>query len=314
VPADSSPEAKKEFFVHWDAFNKRLDDWVSGSRLVLSRDLEWPRPKPPPQKKAVGQKAPPGKANRKNDNLLKKATANAATFAPSPAPQTPVVSTPTNAFLAQSPSPSPSTPTLKRKLPHDELDFTEPGTPQPIDEDDMDADGEADDDMDIDSAMASFRPESDLLNDEEAGPDLEVEPTTFSKEEEIEKLRTSGSMTQSISEIQRVKNLNKLAIGKHIVEAWYFSPYPKEFAHLPIIYICEFCLIYLSSEFQFKRHRKRCHLMHPPGNQIYMHEDISFWEIDGKKQVNWCRNLSLLSKCFLDQYVYSFLTPFQTRF
>ena len=125
----------------------------------------------------------------------------------------------------------------------------------------------------------------------------------FSKEQEIEKLRTSGSMTQSISEITRVKNLNRLQVGKHEVEAWYFSPYPREYAHLDILYICEFCLSYFPSAFMLKRHRTRCTLLHPPGNEIYRHEDISFWEIDGKKQLTYCRNLSLLSKCFLDQYV-----------
>lgn len=131
---------------------------------------------------------------------------------------------------------------------------------------------------------------------------------SFSKEQEIEKLRTSGSMTQSISEIARVKNLNRLQIGRHEVEAWYFSPYPREFAHLEILYICEFCLFYFSSPFMLRRHRSRCTLCFPPGNEIYRYEDISFWEIDGKKQLTWCRNLSLLSKCFLDQYVSSNFT------
>jgi histone acetyltransferase HTATIP len=133
-------------------------------------------------------------------------------------------------------------------------------------------------------------------NDEPKDPD-----DTFSKEQEIEKLRTSGSMTQSISEIARVKNLNRIQIGKHEVEAWYFSPYPKEYAHLPVLYICEYCLSFYPSAFMLSRHRARCLMLHPPGNEIYRHEDISFFEIDGKRQLTWCRNLSLLSKCFLDQ-------------
>ena len=47
---ETHPDDALEYFVHWDTFNKRLDDWVSGSRLILSRDMEWPRPKP-----ALGQ-------------------------------------------------------------------------------------------------------------------------------------------------------------------------------------------------------------------------------------------------------------------
>ena len=108
-------------------------------------------------------------------------------------------------------------------------------------------------------------------------------------------------MTQSISEIARVKNLNRLQIGKHEVDAWYFSPYPQEYAHLPVLYICEFCLSYFGSEFRLSRHRKRCNLFHPPGNEIYRHDDLSFFELDGKRQLSYCRNLSMLSKCFLDQ-------------
>ena len=137
-----------------------------------------------------------------------------------------------------------------------------------------------------------------------AAPVEEVSrPVVHSKQEEIEKLRTSGSMTQSLGEIARVKNLNRVQIGRHEVEAWYFSPYPREFAHAPLIYICEFCLSFYDSSYRFQRHRLRCTLLHPPGNEIYRHEDISFFEIDGKKQSTWCRNLSLLSKLFLDQYI-----------
>jgi len=78
-----------------DTFNKRLDEWVSGSRLVLERDLEWPGPKPPPQKKTSSQPNKPPPKGR--NNLPKKAT-TASTLAA------------TSATVS----------ILKRKLPHDE--------------------------------------------------------------------------------------------------------------------------------------------------------------------------------------------------
>jgi histone acetyltransferase HTATIP len=284
------PEDKWEFFVHWESFNKRLDDWVSGSRLVLSRDLEWPRPKPPPGKKATGpsQKAP-GKVPR-SKSLLKKATSNAAKAATS----LPASPAPPSSFPSPAPSPSP----LKRRRDDDDEDD------EPEEDEDADAEGE----MDID---AEGDPEADAEGEDEAeGETLDLtgaslqppQPeSSFSKDEEISRLRHSGSMTQSISEVARVKNLNRLQMGKHEVDAWYFSPYPKEYAHLPVLYICEFCLSFFPSPMMLSRHRQRCTLMHPPGNEIYRHEDISFFEIDGKRQLTWCRNLSLLSKCFLDQ-------------
>ncbi|KAI8340844.1 hypothetical protein BC941DRAFT_468014 [Chlamydoabsidia padenii] len=134
---------------------------------------------------------------------------------------------------------------------------------------------------------------------------------TFSKDQEIEKLRTSGSMTQCVSEIARVKNLDRIQMGKFEVEPWYFAPYPQEYAYCDTLYICEYCLLYYASHRQFERHRQQCQLLHPPGNEIYRHTDISFFEIDGRKQRTWCRNLCLLSKLFLDhKTLYYDVDPF----
>ena len=73
-----------------------------------------------------------------------------------------------------------------------------------------------------------------LGNEDEDGQTMDViqedRPETFSKKQEIEKLRTSGSMTQCVGEVARVKNLNKIQMGKHEVESWYFAPYPQEYA------------------------------------------------------------------------------------
>ncbi|KAI6045975.1 histone acetyltransferase, MYST superfamily [Pisolithus marmoratus] len=263
---DAKPEDRWEYFVHWDQFNKRLDEWVAGSRLILSRDLEWPRPKPPPGKKTgLGAQKAPGKVPR-SQSLLKKATANAAAAA-SP------FSTPGPAIgIAGYHSPSPA-PSLKRKSLEEEQEEEEE---EELEEEDLDAEGE----MDVDA-------------------EGELEGETFD---------LAASPTDPLP---RVKNLNRLQIGKHELDAWYFSPYPKEYAHLPVLYICEFCLSYFPSSFILSRHRHRCTLLHPPGNEIYRHDDTSFFELDGKRQLTWCRNLSLLSKCFLDhKTLYYDVTPF----
>lgn len=81
-----------------------------------------------------------------------------------------------------------------------------------VDGDDADADGEPETPSSFSDSMIQG----------------EQEPANFSKEKEIEKLRTSGSMTQSHAELSRVKNLDRIQIGQHEVEAWYFSPYPQE--------------------------------------------------------------------------------------
>jgi histone acetyltransferase HTATIP len=125
-------------------------------------------------------------------------------------------------------------------------------------------------------------------------------PDTYSREEEIEKLRTSGSMTQNQTEISRVRNLEKIQMGQHEIEPWYFSPYPADFSDAEMVYICEFCLSYFDTLKRFERHRSKCTLFHPPGNEIYRDDLVSFFEIDGRRQRTYCRNLCLLSKLFLD--------------
>ncbi|KAI9469076.1 MAG: acyl-CoA N-acyltransferase [Benjaminiella poitrasii] len=157
----------------------------------------------------------------------------------------------------------------------------------------------------------TFEIHQDEENLMEIDDESDEKDNMFSKENEIEKLRTSGSTTQNVHEIARVKNLNRIQMGQHEVEAWYFSPYPVEYAHCDTLYICEFCLCYYVSQNQLSRHRTRCQLHHPPGNEIYRYESISFFEIDGRKQKTWCRNLCLLSKLFLDhKTLYYDVDPF----
>ncbi|KAM0685924.1 Histone acetyltransferase [Conglomerata obtusa] len=107
----------------------------------------------------------------------------------------------------------------------------------------------------------------------------------------------------------KLKNVQKIQIENFLVEAWYFSPYPKAIASQPIIYLCPFCLFYFSSNDQLSRHN--CNLQHPPGNEIYRKDNLSFFEIDGHIQKNYCRNLCLLSKLFLDhKTLYYDVDPF----
>ena len=209
---------KTQYYVHFDGFNKRLDEWVDRSRLDLNT-VEQPKP------------------------VIKKPT----------------------------PSKTPSNKDKKRK-------------------------------------RATLAKGKENTNEPEKE---EEEEEVFSKEKEVEKLRTSGSMTQSAAEIGRLKNINKICMGKYEVETWYFSPYPEVFTSLDVMYICEFCLEPVGSQYQLQRHRLKCTLHHPPGNEIYRNGDLSFFEIDGRKQKRYCRNLCLLSKLFLDhKTLYYDVDPF----
>jgi histone acetyltransferase HTATIP len=167
------------------------------------------------------------------------------------------------------------------------------------------------------SADGTPKPDSedvDMVDVSYADSKLEAQEERFgdlSREEEIEKLRTGGSMTQNPTEIHRVRNLTRLQMGKHEMEPWYFSPYPESFSDVDLVYIDEFCLSYFDDNRAFERHRAKCTLVHPPGNEIYRDDYISFFEVDGRRQRTWCRNLCLLSKLFLDhKTLYYDVDPF----
>ncbi|KAI8900733.1 acyl-CoA N-acyltransferase [Globomyces pollinis-pini] len=113
------------------------------------------------------------------------------------------------------------------------------------------------------------------------------------------------------SEPIMVRNIPKLQIGKYEIQSWYSAPYPEEYNRLPTIYLCEFCLKYMKSQFTLERHLIKCPLSHPPGDEIYRHEDISVFEVDGRKNKIYCQNLCLLAKTFLEsKTLYYDVEPF----
>lgn len=112
-------------------------------------------------------------------------------------------------------------------------------------------------------------------------------------------------------EITKVKNIQTIELGKYEIDTWYFSPYPEEFATCTKLYICEFCLKYMKKKKTLMRHKLKCELRHPPGNEIYRHDNLSMFEVDGKKNKIYCQNLCLLSKLFLDhKTLYYDVEPF----
>lgn len=114
--------------------------------------------------------------------------------------------------------------------------------------------------------------------------------------------RLTGSMVPVVHEdvVTRIKNIQTIYLGRHMIEPWYFAPYPQELAMCPIVYICEYCLKYMKSMKCLERHRQKCKLFHPPGNEIYRKHPLSFFEVDGRKNKTYTQNLCLLAKLFLD--------------
>lgn len=231
------------YYVHYQEFNKRLDEWIEISRIDFSRPMIAPEVK-------VEEKKPPKQKNKKTKLKNSKTAKNSTSNTPQP-----------------------------------ELESAG-STPMERNEDEMDLS-----DLNVQGLK---RPGEEL-----------------SREEELKKLRTGGSMTQNHSEVSRVRNLSAVILGEHIIEPWYFSPYPIELTEEDEIYVCDFTLSYFGSKKQFERFRSKCSMKHPPGNEIYRDSQVSFWEIDGRKQRTWCRNLCLLCKLFLDhKTLYYDVDPF----
>lgn len=120
-----------------------------------------------------------------------------------------------------------------------------------------------------------------------------------------------NALEKEHEEITKVKNVSVIELGRWEIDTWYFSPYPEEFAHCQKLYICEFCLKYMKKKKTLNRHKMKCELQHPPGNEIYRQSNLSMFEVDGKKNKIYCQNLCLLAKLFLDhKTLYYDVEPF----
>uniref|UniRef100_A0A183HBR2 Histone acetyltransferase n=1 Tax=Onchocerca flexuosa TaxID=387005 RepID=A0A183HBR2_9BILA len=90
-----------------------------------------------------------------------------------------------------------------------------------------------------------------------------------------------------------------IQFGSERLLAKYLSPYPERIAQSSNVYICRFCLVALEDSTLYEIHRAYCEWKHPPGNEIYRDDRLSFWEIDGIDEIGYCRRLCLFSKLFL---------------
>ncbi|KAK2882632.1 hypothetical protein FQN49_000171 [Arthroderma sp. PD_2] len=106
----------------------------------------------------------------------------------------------------------------------------------------------------------------------------------------------------------KIKYIN---FGGFEIETWYAAPYPEEYSRNRVLYICEFCLKYMNSDFVAWRHKLKCPAKHPPGDEIYREGSVSIFEVDGRKNPVYCQNLCLLAKLFLgSKTLYYDVEPF----
>jgi MOZ/SAS family/MYST family zinc finger domain/RNA binding activity-knot of a chromodomain len=110
----------------------------------------------------------------------------------------------------------------------------------------------------------------------------------------------------------KIKNIDRVIMADWEIESWYYSPFPASYHDLPVIYVCEFCLTYFRNAKNYYRHcTVDCKHRKPPGTEIYRHDNIVAFELDGSQHVVYCQKLCLLAKLFLDhKTLYYDTTPF----
>lgn len=118
-------------------------------------------------------------------------------------------------------------------------------------------------------------------------------------------LRKPKKANENASQIECIE------FGGWEIDTWYAAPYPAEYSRNHVLYICEFCLKYMNSDYVAWRHKLKCATKHPPGDEIYRHESVSIFEVDGRKHPVYCQNLCLLAKLFLgSKTLYYDVEPF----
>ncbi|KAM3963606.1 lysine acetyltransferase chameau [Aphomia sociella] len=116
---------------------------------------------------------------------------------------------------------------------------------------------------------------------------------------------------EELGDIPSDKGTRYVVMGKYMMEVWYQSPYPGEAARVPRLFVCEFCLGHHRCALGAARHRAKCVWRHPPGDEVYRKDNLSVWQVDGRKHKQYCQHLCLLAKFFLDhKTLYYDVEPF----
>ena len=149
---------------------------------------------------------------------------------------------------------------------------------------------------------------ADRARFEDARQKAEDEWKTRTASAEVEN-EFKGRASQKVSgPPSKIKCIN---FGGYEIETWYAAPYPEEYSRNRVLYICEFCLKYMNSDYVAWRHKLKCPAKHPPGDEIYRDKSVSVFEVDGRKNPVYCQNLCLLAKLFLgSKTLYYDVEPF----
>ncbi|CAI2185241.1 16485_t:CDS:1 [Funneliformis geosporum] len=263
-----------EYYITYASHNRRLDEWVRADQIDTKREMEIKH-----EDNMI--------SNVKSPMILEDSQDDVVTFAS----ETPVKSEDSQDNFLYSPD-SPASQLLASSEVNGDVGD---------DDSNLMHDGSPD---------LKYLTPPPSISSNNSSPKID-EPSTAQINQDKPRVTSGGKSFKPVK--RRVKNIKEIQMGEDLIEPWYFSPYPEEFNGAPVVYICEFCLSYYISELQFRRHKKKCNLFHPPGNQIYKDEkeNLAMFEVNGERQPTYCQSLCLLSKLFLDHKLLAYDTlPF----
>lgn len=108
-----------------------------------------------------------------------------------------------------------------------------------------------------------------------------------------------------------IRTIDTISINGHTLPTWYYSPFPLHMQPTRCISVCGGCLEFFRRSSEAAYHEKLCQKVAPPGDEIFRHGRTSFFEVDGEREKDYCENLSMISKLFLDHKTLQFsVAPF----
>lgn len=141
------------------------------------------------------------------------------------------------------------------------------------------------------------------------GTPTEADKIKFELAKAMAKSATKSKNNETVT--TEIPKITQIVFNHYLIDTWYIAPYPEEYSQNSTLYICEFCMKYMKSQYVSDRHSLKCTVKCPPGDEIYRDGKLSIFEVDGRKNKIYCQNLCLLAKMFLDhKTLYYDVEPF----
>ncbi|KAK0567256.1 hypothetical protein OC844_000329 [Tilletia horrida] len=166
-------------------------------------------------------------------------------------------------------------------------------------------------------------------------------PSSTSASKSASKATSKAAQPATAHNAANTRSIDRVYFGQYNIKTWYFSPYPLpeiDYSELnpgpssltkktsrttarsaaptqmPLtenLFVCEGCFRYQTTFSDHWVHQRQCKQRSPPGRRVYQRGAHTIWEVDGAEQFDYCLNLCLFGKLFIDhKTLYFDVDPF----